>query len=133
MIDDTSSITCTAAERDLLDMIACWPGVPAVVTIYADGRYRVSTPGGWEKGGAVAARADAAIAGPLGMTRISHGRATTAARRLIGSHFGWLEKPRITVPPRRDEDDDFVLLTYIRQQRAAEVSLPNKDEDNDAR
>ena len=133
MIDDTSSITCTATERDLLDMIACSPGTPAVATIYADDRYRVPTLGGWEKGGAVAERANAAIAGPLGMTRISHGRATTAARRLIGSHFGWLEKPRITVPPRWDEDDDFVLLTYIQQQRAAEVSLSNKVENNDAR
>lgn len=56
MSGDSPSVTCIAAERDLLNMIACWPGVPAIVTIEADGRYSVPTSGGWEKGGVIAAR-----------------------------------------------------------------------------
>lgn len=32
-------MSCTPAERSLLDMIACWPGVPAMVTIHDHGRY----------------------------------------------------------------------------------------------
>ena len=133
MSGDPPSRTCTVAERALLDMIACWPGVPAIVTIEADGRYSVFTPGGWEKGGAVAARANASIAGPLGTSRVSHDRAAAAARCLIASHFGQLDKARITVPPRRDKDDDFVLLTYIHQQRNGDTASLEKGSSDDAR
>lgn len=39
--------TCTADERVVLDMIACWPGVPALVMFKKDGGWSVSTPDGW--------------------------------------------------------------------------------------
>lgn len=31
--------TCTPAERALLDMVGVWPGVPALVTIDANGNW----------------------------------------------------------------------------------------------
>lgn len=35
--------TCTPAERALLDMIATWPGVPAIVTVDIGGDWSVRT------------------------------------------------------------------------------------------
>lgn len=37
------SYRCTKAERDALDMIRAWPGVPAIVTMLANGNISVST------------------------------------------------------------------------------------------
>lgn len=125
-------IICTAAERDLLDMIACWPGVPAWVTIHEDGRYSVSTPEGWGKGDTLNTRAAASFAPELEAGAITHDRAQTAARRLIGSHFGLADRARITVPPRKEQeqDDDFVLMAYIRQQRGRDA-IHNSGGNND--
>lgn len=33
---------CTAEERTVLDMIRCWPGIPAIVS-YEQGQWSVST------------------------------------------------------------------------------------------
>ena len=132
MTDSDEHRTCTAAERDLLDMIACWPGVPAVVTIHDDGRYSVSTPEGWGKGVAVNARATASFALDQEAATVTHDRAENAARRLIGSHFGLTDGARITVPPRKHQDDDCVLMAYIRQQRRRDVTTKSGEATNDA-
>lgn len=41
MTETTSS--CTRAERDVLNMIKVWPGIPAIVTYFPDGSWNVST------------------------------------------------------------------------------------------
>lgn len=133
MTDSHKRMTCTAAERDLLDMIACWPGVPAVVTIHEDGRYSVSTPEGGGKGDTINARATASFVPDQVVVAVTHGRAETAARRLIGSHFGLADRARITVPPRTHHDDDFVLMAYIRQQRGRNETTTSRELTNDAR
>lgn len=107
MSGDSLSVTCIDAERDLLNMIVCLPGVPAIVTIEADGPYSVPTSGGWWKGGVIAARAKASITSPQGANRVSYDHSTNAARRLIALHFGQFHKARITVPPRPDKEDKF--------------------------
>ena len=132
MTDPDERRTCTAAERALLDMIACWPDVPALVTIHGDGRHSVSTPEGWGKGIAINARATASFAPDQNVGLVTHARAETAARRLIGSHFGLADRARITVPPRKHSDDDFLLMAYIRQQRGKEEASCNEGVNDDA-
>lgn len=34
---------CSGQERAVLDMVKCWPGVPAQVTLEADGTWSVAT------------------------------------------------------------------------------------------
>lgn len=77
----------------------------------------MATPEGWGKGDKVNVRASAAFGSDRDVVPVTHDRAEAAARRLIGSHFGLADRPKITVPARKHEDDDFVLMAYIRQQR----------------
>ena len=35
--------SCTAVEQHILEQIKAWPGIPAVVTYYEDGRWSVQT------------------------------------------------------------------------------------------
>lgn len=35
--------TCSREEREVLNMVRHWPGIPAIVTYYPDGRWSVST------------------------------------------------------------------------------------------
>lgn len=35
--------TCTVAEREVLDMVKCWPSIPATVTYHGEERWSVST------------------------------------------------------------------------------------------
>ena len=103
-----------------------------MVTVHGDGRYSVSTPEGWSKGATLNARAQASFLSEYTSASITHDRAELAARRLIGSHFGLSERPKITVPPRASEDDDFVLMAYVRQQRTKDALTNAEETDHDA-
>lgn len=53
--------------------------------------------------------------------QIGHDEAEAACKRLINSHFHNPDHARISIPARPDEDDDLVLMAYIKQRREADA------------
>jgi hypothetical protein len=40
---DSATCTCSRIEREVLDMVKCWPGIPAIVTYDEERGWHVST------------------------------------------------------------------------------------------
>lgn len=54
---------------------------------------------------------------------IGHEEAREAVQRLINSHFHQEPHARMSIPAKPDEDDDLVVIAYVRQRQQTSADL----------